>query len=172
MDCVRYPPTLVVLTRASSGVYRFLRFTPLLSAPLVLSLVRESSVCSTTERFPQRELAWGSLLQGGRRASVDMLRAREEKRTMPTRSHLTFLHRKREQIQVLGDSAAQKHAYLLTMDIFRDPGREMIEHLVHHWRILKASSYSRSESRISGRRSPDSLEDTERGDERMGAFVA
>jgi hypothetical protein len=91
---------------------------------------------------------------------------------MPTRSPFTFLHRKREQIQVLGDSAAQKHAYLLTMDIFRDPGREMIEHLVHHWRILKASSYSRSESRISGRRSPDSLEDTERGDERMGAFVA
>ncbi len=50
---------------------------------------------------------------------------------MPTRSPFTFLHRKREQIQVLGDPAAQKHAYLLTMDIFRDLGREMIEHLVH-----------------------------------------
>jgi len=64
-------------------------------------------------------------------AFVDKLIAREEKRTMPTRSPFAFLHRKREQLQALGDPTAQKQAYLLTMDIFRDLGREVIEHLVH-----------------------------------------
>src|SRR6266516_7368039 len=64
-------------------------------------------------------------------AFVDKMIAREEKRTMPTRSPFAFLHRKREQLQALGDPTAQKQAYLLTMDIFRDLGREIIEHLVH-----------------------------------------
>jgi len=48
---------------------------------------------------------------------------------MPTRSPFAFLRKK--QTQAFGDAATQKQAYLLTMDIFRDLGREMIEHLVH-----------------------------------------
>ncbi len=48
---------------------------------------------------------------------------------MPTRAPFAFLRRK--QTQPFGDAAMQKQAYLLTMDIFRDLGREMIEHLVH-----------------------------------------
>ena len=50
---------------------------------------------------------------------------------MPTRSPFAFLRRKQTEVQTFGDLTAQKQAYLLTMDIFRDLDKEAIEHLVH-----------------------------------------
>jgi CRP/FNR family cyclic AMP-dependent transcriptional regulator len=50
---------------------------------------------------------------------------------MSTRSPFGFLRRKQRGSQVIRDPAVQKQAYLLTMDIFRDLDREVIEQLVH-----------------------------------------
>jgi hypothetical protein len=50
---------------------------------------------------------------------------------MPTRSPFAFLRRKQTEVQTFGDLTAQKQAYLLTMDIFRDLDKEAILHLVH-----------------------------------------
>jgi CRP/FNR family cyclic AMP-dependent transcriptional regulator len=50
---------------------------------------------------------------------------------MPTRSPFAFLRKKQTEGQTQGELALQKQTYLLTMDIFRDLGREVIEHLVH-----------------------------------------
>src|SRR5258708_739942 len=49
---------------------------------------------------------------------------------MPKYSPFAFLRGKQAEIPISRDALAQKYAYLLTMDIFRDLGREVIELLV------------------------------------------
>jgi hypothetical protein len=50
--------------------------------------------------------------------------------TMPTHAPFAFLRRKQVHTPAPRDGAREQQAYLLTMDIFRDLGREVIEQLV------------------------------------------
>ncbi len=50
---------------------------------------------------------------------------------MPARSPFAMFRRKREHTSARDDTAREKQAYLLTMDIFRDVERSVIDQLVH-----------------------------------------
>src|SRR5579884_3714747 len=55
----------------------------------------------------------------------------QRKEMMPARSPFAMFRRKREHTSARDDTAREKQAYLLTMDIFRDVERSVIDQLVH-----------------------------------------